>query len=62
MKISDDITKLRQRWLEMEYDSIMSNNPSNFVWNVLKEQSRKLNKENLIDNLTDLGAFEDTEQ
>ena len=61
MNRSDDITTLRYRWLEIEYDSIMSNNPGNFVWNVLKEQVFGMSKDKLLESLEDMQAFEEDE-
>lgn len=45
--------ELREKWLSCEYDSIMSNNPGNFVWNTLKDQVRNMTREQLIESVAD---------
>lgn len=48
-----DLPQLRQKWMELEYDSIMSNNPGEFVWNVLKAQASTMNKVDLVESVAD---------
>jgi hypothetical protein len=44
---------LRQRWLELQYDAIMSNDPNTYVWNTLKNEVANLPLEDVIDYLCD---------
>lgn len=46
--------ELRAKWLECEYDGIMSNNPGNFVWNVLKSDVSVMTRDELIESVADM--------
>lgn len=46
--------ELRAKWLECEYDCVMSNNPGNFVWNVLKSDVSMMTRDELIESVADM--------
>ena len=53
--------QLRSKWQELSYDSIMSNDPGNFVWNTLREQARGMTEQQLIEAVADMTDCEPEE-
>ena len=51
--MSLDMSKLRQLWIDKEYDAIMTNGAGNFVYNVLKSNARNMTEGDLVESLLD---------
>ena len=58
---TDSIEVLRAKWLELEYDSIMSNSPGKYLWAVLKSDAAQMTHGEFIDALDEMEAFDDTQ-
>lgn len=59
MTPNDPIEVLRAKWLELEYDSIMSGSPGEYIWSILKCDSFNMTRDEFIESLTEQEAFDD---
>ena len=55
------MSKLRKLWIDNEYDAIMTNNPGNFVYNVLRSDAASMTEGDLVESLLDALDIDEAE-
>lgn len=54
------LSELRTKWIETEYDAIMTNGPGDFVWESLKQSAASMTEQDFKESLMD--SLEMTEE